>query len=65
MLLKNVTLDHFKYEADVLGVCGACEVRVDVLCSLRINVDEHASNELSRLHVITDCPYSTHTHRET
>ena len=63
MLLENVTLDYFKYEPDVLSVRSTCEVVVDVPRSLRIDIDEHASNELTRLIIVTNRPY-THTHTE-
>lgn len=46
-MLKDGVLDRRKDEADVFGVCGAGEVRVDDLVAVRVQVHKHLQDELA------------------
>ena len=52
VLLQDVVLHNVKDKLDVLCVCGAGEVRVDVRRTGLIDVDEHACDELPSLEVV-------------
>ena len=45
--LEDGVLDGGKDKADVLGICGACEVGVDNFVTVRVQVHEHLQDEFS------------------
>lgn len=45
--LEDGVLDSSKDKADVLGICGACEVGVDNFVTVWIQVHEHLQDEFS------------------
>ena len=51
--LQDVRAHRLKYKLDVICVCRAGEVRVDVLGAVRDSVDEHLGNELSSLFIVS------------
>lgn len=51
--LQDVRAHRLKYKLDVICVCRAGEVRVDVLRAVGDSVDEHLGNELSSLLIVS------------
>lgn len=53
MLLKYVVLDNVEYKLNVFCVGCTCEVWINVLRSLWVDVNEHCCNKLSSLFIVT------------
>ena len=51
--LQDMRAHRLKYKLDVICVCRAGEVRVDVLRTVGDSVDEHLGNELSSLLIVS------------